>query len=417
MINKVRAAFEGGSVRGDAAQIYVFQFLSLGVGLIGSIVAARILGPAEKGIFDLFNLLNSFIVEFGLMGFGSGLLYYLANKRRPLSEIHGAGFIFSLTIGMLTAIIGWLGLPLWKMIFPCLHDWIILLAFFLAPIAYYRLIWANIMTGINRAVATYKIGFCFAILSSLSIFALWTFGYLNVKEIISVTAILSVINGAVAFVILHKRYRKLKLSISLMQESLRYGLMIYAGVIANVLHFKIDQVMLNYWLGTKAVGIYAVSVNWAEMLFLLDSAITSAALHKISSSSAEESYALTKRLFKVQLLISGTSGGLLALLAYPLILIFYGEAYRGAIWPLILLVPGIVAWSAFKIVSNMLTFNLKMAPFVTKAAVLGFLLNIFLNYLFIKVMDFGIVGASGASSLSYTLVAMSIGLKARGLSR
>jgi Na+-driven multidrug efflux pump len=65
----------------------------------------------------------------------------------------------------------------------------------------------------------------------------------------------------------------------------------------------------------------------------------------------------------------------------------------------------------------MLTFNLRMAPFVTKAAVLGSLLNIFLNYLFIKVMDFGIVGASGASSLSYTLVAISIGLKARRLSK
>lgn len=125
---------------------------------------------------------------------------------------------------------------------------------------------------------------------------------------------------------------------------------------------------------------------------------------------------LSKHLSKIQLLISGGSGILLAAVAYPVILILYGEAYRNAAWSLILLIPGVVAWSVSKLLSNTLTYNRNMASFVAKVAVCGCLLNILLNYVFINVILIGINGASIASSLSYFFVALLIGLKTRGVS-
>ncbi|WP_207545108.1 polysaccharide biosynthesis C-terminal domain-containing protein [Desulfoscipio geothermicus] len=99
-----------------------------------------------------------------------------------------------------------------------------------------------------------------------------------------------------------------------------------------------------------------------------------------------------------------------------MILILYGEAYRNAAWSLILLIPGVVAWSVSKLLSNTLTYNRNMASFVAKVAVCGCLLNILLNYVFINVILIGINGASIASSLSYFFVALLIGLKTRGVS-
>jgi O-antigen/teichoic acid export membrane protein len=242
-------------------------------------------------------------------------------------------------------------------------------------------------------------------------------GWLDVECIIALTGLLTVLNGVVAYYVLFRQEPKLRPSVPLAREGLRYGLVIYVGFVANALHFKVDQLMINYWLGTNAVGIYTVSVRWAETLFIFDSALFSAALYKISSSTGEESYLLSKRLFGVQLLISSIAGGLLALLAYPLVLLLYGEVYRDAVWPLILLVPGIIAWSASKVVSNMLTYNRNMGAFVTKVAILGSLLNIFLNYLFLKLLNTGIIGASLSSSLTYMLVVLLILYRAKLIGR
>jgi O-antigen/teichoic acid export membrane protein len=417
LFSKIENLLTGGPIRRDAFQIYVIQGLTLGLALVGSIIVARTLGPAKKGIFDLFNLLSSFITDFGLLGFGSGLLYYLANKGRPLGEVHGTGFIFSIIAGIPTVLIGWLGLRFWMKIFPGLDVWIILLPFLLSVVAYYRLIWSNIMTGINKAVTTYRVGFYFTIFNVAAICALWKLSFLDVKRVIGLTVLLAILNGVFAFLVLFKEEPKLRLSVPLAKESLRYGLVIYAGFVANVIHFKIDQVMINYMLGTEAVGIYAVSVRWAEMLFILDNAIISASLYRISSSSTQESFDLTKRLFKIQLLISGGTGIVLSIAAYPIVTKLYGEPYRGAVWPLILLIPGVVSWSVSKIISGMLTYKKGLSPYVAKVAILGALLNVFLNYISIKIIGMGIIGASISSSLSYMFVAIFVHFKAKGIMR
>ena len=417
MFNKIEDLLSGGPIRRDAFQIFIIQGLALGLALIGSIIVARTLGPAKKGIFDLFNLLSSFIVDFGLLGFGSGLLYYLANKGRPLSEVHGTGFVFCIVAGIPTVLIGWLGLRFWMDIFPGLDIWITLLPFLMSTVTYYRLIWSNIMIGINKAGATYRIGFYFTICNVAGIFALWKLSLLDVKHLINLTVLLTILNGVFAFLVLFREEPRLRPSIPLAKESLRYGLVIYGGFVANVIHFKIDQVMINYMLGTEAVGIYAVSVRWAEMLFILDNALISASLYKISSSSAQESFDLTKRLFKVQVLISGGTGAVLSILAYPIVMELYGEPYRAAVWPLILLIPGIVSWSASKVISGMLTYKKGLSLYVAKVAILGALLNVFLNYIFIKIMGIGIIGASISSSLSYMLVAILTNFKAKSVMR
>jgi len=290
----------------------------------------------------------------------------------------------------------------------------ILLAFFLAPVAYYRLIWSNIMTGINQAVATYRIGFYFVVGNFSAILALWAFDWLGAENVIGLTAVLGVINGVVAFIVIHKREPTLKPSIPLAWESLRYGLAIYVGFIANVVHFKIDQVMINYWMGTEAVGIYAVSVGWAEKLFLLDNAIVSAALYRISSSSARESYALTKRLLKVQLLISGSSGLLLAVLAYPLILTLYGEAYGGAVWPLIVLVPSVVAWSLAKVMSQYISYQRGKKWIPTIFAMSGMLINIFLNLVLIRAYDTTGAALARVISCAFVMALTFVGLRRLG---
>lgn len=400
--NTLKVRIGSRSVRADALHIYLLQFTTLAVATVSSAILARMLGPREKGVVDLYRLLAAFILDFGMLGFGSGLLFYLANKQVKLSKIHGTGVAFSLLMGIIAALIGATALPWLKAVFPALQDQIILLTLFLAPFTFYRLLWSNIITGLNQAVKDYQIGIYFAVFNLLIIAILWQWEYLNAQRVIIVTITLSVVNSLAALVILYQQEPKLQFDFSLLQNSLRYGLVVYIGYLANLLLFRIDQLMINHLMGTAALGIYTVSVRWAEMLFTLDNAILAAALYRISSAEADESFALTKKILQKQLLISGSAAIGMAIIAYPLVYILYGANFQDATIPLILLLPGIVAWTMAKIMSQYISYNRGKQWLPMLASVGGMLLNIVLNWFLIPVL--GISGASLASTIAYLFV-------------
>ncbi|HMN27128.1 MAG TPA: oligosaccharide flippase family protein [Caldilineaceae bacterium] len=390
------------SVRADAVRIYLLQFITVGIGLVSSVIVARTLGPSEKGIVDLFRVFTTFLSDFGLLGFGSGLLYYLANRHEPLARIHGTGLAFAALMGALTIGVGLLLSPWLDKLFSGLPAWMLLLGLGLAPFAYYTLIWSNIVTGLNRAVLSYRMSSVFSGVNLAAVLLLWALGYLGPGSVVVVAQSLALLNALVALIILLRIEPRLSPSLELARNSLRYSLVVYLGFLANTLHFKIDQLMISAWLGTAALGIYAVSVRWVEMLFLLDSAIIAAALYKIGSSPPAQAYQLTNRVLRTQLLISGGAGALLALAAYPVVMLIYGADYQDAIVPMFLLIPGIISWSLAKVMSQYISYNRGRQWWPSFFAIGGLLVNVALNSVLIPLI--GIRGASLASTFSYGAV-------------
>jgi O-antigen/teichoic acid export membrane protein len=393
-----------GSISGNAVQIFALQVATFGPTLITNILIARVLGPADKGILDLFYLLNSFIFELGLFGFSTGLLYYLTNKGQPLKAAHGTGLAVALVMGGLAFGLGGLGLRAWKAFFPGLQDWMILLAFGLAPFAYYRAIGTHLMLGTNRSAFNYRTGLFFSAGTFLITGLVWAVATLKIDILVVVFVLLTGGTDLLFWRAIRQQEPGLSLDLRLAANSARYGLITLPGLVANLVHFRIDQVILNHFLGTGAVGIYAVSVRWAELLLLLDSPLTAASLYRVSTASGEEGYTLTRRLSRAQLLLSGLLGSLLALAAYPLVMVLYGRDYRGAIGPLIVLIPGLIAWSASKILSQYLVYNRGLFWVPTVSAVISAVINIGLNI--VLVPSIGIWGAAIASTLSYSSFAL-----------
>lgn len=396
------------SVSEPARKIFKYQFLTVAFGLASNIIIARVLGPEKKGLVDMFVLIYMLILQFGLCGFGSGLFYQITQKKCSLSKAHGTGIAFTLVAGLLIGSLGWLTFPLWQSIFPGIPQWIILAAFMLAPLVFYKQLWENIMTGINRAVDIHKVASIFSIIQLSVIIILWRLDWFTYEIIIYWSILRLALNMLTSFFIIRSQEKSIQADVSLAKDVLKYGSVIYAGALANALHFKIDQVMISYWLGLEAVGIYTVSVRWAETLFLLDTAILAASLYKISASSPEISFQTTRKVFRTQIVISIIAGILFALLAYPLVYTLYGEAYGNAALPLILLIPGIIAWSTTRSFSNLLTYNLGLGGFLTKVSFFGFFANVILNYFMIKILGWGINGAAIASSISYFIVAVAV---------
>jgi len=386
----------------DTMMIYLCQCLSMIVGGVSSIFIARTLGPAGKGVVDLFTLLTVLIVEFGMLGVNSGLLFYLANRHKPLVEVHGSAIVYSLISGAIVAAIGISLLHFWQSILPGLPKNFILLAFLLSPFLFYRGVWTNLMTGINLAPNVYKIQVFYSSLSALGIIFLWWKRILSPNSAIYLSAAICLSSSMVNFIILGRNSNfQLHPSRLLLIDSFKYGLKIYPGFIANWFHFRVDHLMINWFIGVSGVGLYALSVRWAEMLWLIGFGIINAGLYKISSEDRKSSYLLTKKLFKLVFILSGSAGLLLALLSTPLFGLLYGEQFNASIRPLIILIPGVVAWDAGRVLSQYISFNRGKPHFCTMAAFIGLAANISGNLFAIP--RWGINGAAIASSVSYSL--------------
>ncbi|ACF14471.1 polysaccharide biosynthesis protein [Chloroherpeton thalassium ATCC 35110] len=395
----------------DAIRVYLFQFLGIAASFVLSILIARILGPAEKGRYDLFLLLNSLMISFGVAGVPNGLLYYMTNEKKRLGEVHGTGLATTGFAWLILFIIGFVWIAKFTALLNGLPEWCIWLSLFIAPALLYRQIWINLMTGANEAVQMHRFQFYIILLNLFGgMYLVWA-GELDFSHTIWLTAGIQVFGAIMMVAVLLMKDAKLSIDLSLARKSLSYGTFIFIASLANILHFKVDQIMINGWLGTKSLGMYAVGTKIAEMLFIIDTGLTSTATYKISSSSVQESYRLAVKLFRVQFALSGLSGLFLALIAYPLISAVYGEAYREAALPLIYLIPGIVFWSSSKILSIMLNYKLGMAKFVMVFSMIGGLVNVVLNYVFIVIFDLNISGAALASSISYAIVALITFLK------
>lgn len=406
MKNKIKKLFQSVDIPPNARKIFRFQFCAIVIGVVNSVIIARVLGPASKGVADLFLLIGLLIIQFGSLGINNGLLFFLAKKKEPLPEIHGIGIAFSIGIGIIIAVLGVIGIPALKTLFPSLPDWAILGAFLIAPFILYRFIWSEILTGMDKAVSVYRFTAYFTGMNLVGSLFLWAFGELTFENIIKLIIFLSIVYSIICFKFIQQIEPAFKINFSLARKSINYGLIIYLGTIGNAIHFKADQVMISYFLGVESVGLYTISVRWAEMLLMLDNALIFSSLYKICSTSTTESHSLAVNIFKTQLLISGVSGLALALLAYPLINILYGKEFLPAILPLIALIPGIIFWSVARVFSTTITYNRGMASFNVIVSWVGATLNIILNLLFYKYSDLGIIGFSIASSISYFAVAV-----------
>lgn len=392
-----------GKIARDALANYVFMFLTMAVSFVAGVIVARMLGPASKGVFDLFLLTTALAAELCLFGVGNGLIYYLSNRKQPLPAAHGVGVVFALGSGLAALLVGVALLPWLGKALPGLSRFWIVLALALAPLAIYRNIWANILVGIGRSVDSYRFELLFAGIMLLLLLGLLATHRFTVGNVIVVQAGLVVLSAMIAFGYLHFRLAKtISFDRTLLSNSMKYGFLLYIGYFANTMHFRIDQLMINYRYGVEQVGIYNVGVRLAEFIQVLDAPIILAAINQIGSRADEESRLLTRRTMYIVALAVGGMGCLLALTADWLVLIF-GEPFAPAAMPLRLLLPGILLWSISKVLSGSLVYNQGRAKVVVTIAALGAALNLVLNYLLMFVFDCGIVGAAAASSISYSL--------------
>lgn len=182
--------------------------------------------------------------------------------------------------------------------------------------------------------------------------------------------------------------------------ALNYGIKSHLSSIVSFLNYRIDIFLVNYLLGPGITGLYAVSVQIVEKLWLLSQAVSTVLLPKLSESARDGGIVTSITTLATRLTIAMTLIGAIGLgfLGHFLIGIVFGPSFLRAYTFLLILLPGAVAGAGVRLLSSELSargrpeINLYMGVFVV-------VLNVALNVLLIPYI--GAIGAAVATTIAY----------------
>jgi len=187
-------------------------------------------------------------------------------------------------------------------------------------------------------------------------------------------------------------------NVAVLRESISFGIRAWIGTLADSLGFRVDQILLALIASEAALGFYVVAVNLSEILLYFPGAVSTALLPIAAGSAAESRLGQTLKAWRSAALVTLVSLALSALLAPPLIPIVFGAPFHASITPFLLLLPGLIGFTALIVFSNALVASL-LPSLSSLAAVVCFLVGLVLDLALIPF--FGASGASAAASAAY----------------
>jgi O-antigen/teichoic acid export membrane protein len=195
-------------------------------------------------------------------------------------------------------------------------------------------------------------------------------------------------------------WRKLSLRLAYLQPLLRFGLSVYLGRVLLLFSQRLDNYILYGFRGAESLGYYSISISFAEQLWTLPIAINFVVLTNISALPDTDKKETTVHISQIITLAELLGAMLLGISSIFLIPILFGEIYRPSVVPLLLVLPGVVAFSSYYAIEPFFQ-SITKPKIPTWIAFWGALSNLVLSI--IMIYYWGINGAALAYSISYLI--------------
>lgn len=183
-----------------------------------------------------------------------------------------------------------------------------------------------------------------------------------------------------------------------------------------IINLRIDIIMISFFMGDKAVGLYSVAANLLTAVMFVPSyfvASLSPSLNRFFKTDVRKLLVMFKSVFWLMLLLGVVGGLVLLVVAKPVLLVLFGAEYSTSVPVLqILSVSFFLSFVLFSLGSVCVAIDRqKMYASVIAVSVL---INIVMNYLLIR--SIGISGAAVATIIAqlFQVFAIFFFLKHRG---
>lgn len=389
----------------NVTSTFGMNLLLLVTSIANSAIIARTLGTDGKGVLTMALLVPSVLVL--LMGLGIGVAnVYFAGTHKisvPLLTRNSVGVaLLACVVGAFMVSIllatGWL-----TKLLPGVPSGIALLAMLIFPLGLLGGYLNGILQGLQRILKLNKLMLIQGAVTLAMTLLLVVGLRLNLPGGVLAYVIASGLALALAGQALRKEGARFTPAwdSEVLCPTLAYGLKGYVGNVLQFFNYRLDAFLVNFFLGSAGVGIYSVSVALAELLWQLPNAVSFVIFPKASATQATQMNAFTPRVFRLTLAVTAFVGLMLALLGRFLIAGIYGAQFNAAYRPMLALLPGVILLGGAKVLTNEIAGR-GHPHYNSISSGIGLLLTLSLDLLLIP--RYGVLGASIASSVAYTVI-------------
>ncbi|MHB8502277.1 MAG: oligosaccharide flippase family protein [Candidatus Acidiferrales bacterium] len=386
----------------SASLTLAFRVVLFGLALATNIILARSLGPTGRGVYAIAILVPSIITMVASLGIGQANVYYVSRasleKRRLVASSLAAAILVGIAAYALLVLAVWL----WgQRTLMGVEPRFLLLGGLSLPFTLAATFMQGVLHGERRFVQLNAV--LLSQSASLAVFLLILLFVPVDKLLASVAAwtASSILTGLLA-VALVGQHTPISLAIHLptVRAMLRYGSLTYLGTLTSFVNYRFDLLLVNVFSGATQVGFYAVGAGVAEIIWFLPNSVYIALAPRVAAAPDEESGHLSAQATRSILVLAAASAILLALAAPFAISAFFGPAFAPSVLVVWLLLPGIVTFSGWKIMSCYLLGRNALKRDLTAAAT-AMIVTLALDFSLIP--GYGFRGAAVASSIAYTI--------------
>lgn len=376
------------------------KLFSIFIAFIQGIIIARYLLPEGRGIIAIYLAIINILLPLSELGIKQSSSYFLSKMKYEIEKI-----VNTQTITLIISSILTISLLLLIYSFKELDNIFILLFIFLAiPLRIY--ISFTTAYGLsNREINKINIiQFILIIFDFIFVVLFFMLLNLDVGYYFLSYFLSSLFASIYTFIWLKNKYKitfKIDLkkykneSLEIVKKGITYALPLF--VIG--LNYSVDLLILDFYVDKSSVGIYAVGVTLAVLIWQLPTILNLLIFSYSVSTKDEKQFSINLwNKTKLLMLILIPITIILTFVLKYLIPLLYGESFIGSYEVIIYLMPGVYFMIAFKLLNGDLAARgyPQIAFYIFS---FGAIINILLNIYLIPI--YNIEGAAIASSMSY----------------
>lgn len=335
------------SLRRNSVARLAADVSALGLSLISATVTARLLGLSGKGYYSSVLLLGGIFIVCFSAGLGEAAIIVVGRGRVTIEAATSATTLAIAGLSVAGAVgfvaVGYLALGPHN-----LNEKVALLmgGLLVAININYNTLAAFLLFR-ERVVAVAGLAITAAALSTVALVVLVYGAHLGTAG-----ALLGTVMGAgvvlMATVVLVRRsgiVLRPRWAPGYLRSVLPYGASLQVSNLLVLMTARVDLILVYRLRSAATAGGYSVALTIGTIVAAVPTAVSYASFPRLATLDDHDARILTAQLFRVGVVATLVAGAVVAALAPIAVPLIFGQAYRAAVAPTLLLVPGGVLWS------------------------------------------------------------------------